>query len=103
VLTTLLVRKEQIQQSHLVDHITAFDAYRLGMTPPTGRTHFNYMSELVTGQKQGLSMLYGSVQSQAAMLSLNNIYRSLSVVMILAILLCILLPRTHGRAPAAAH
>ncbi|HLW69841.1 MAG TPA: DHA2 family efflux MFS transporter permease subunit [Candidatus Binataceae bacterium] len=103
VLTTLLVRKEQIQQSLLVDHITAFDAWRLGMTPPSGARHFNYLNELVTGQKQGLQMLYGSVQSQATMLSLNNIYHSLSVVMIFAIALCLLLPRAKGRPPAGAH
>ncbi len=33
VLTTMLVRKEQIQQSHLVDHVTVFDAWRLGQRP----------------------------------------------------------------------
>ncbi len=65
--------------------------------------HFNYMNELVTGQKQGLAMIYGQVQSQAMMLSLNNIYRTLSVVMILAIALCLMLPRPRGKAPMDAH
>jgi DHA2 family multidrug resistance protein len=106
VLTTLMVRREQIQQSRLVEHVSVFDMWRLGKSPAAtlGGMHFNYINQLATGQKQGLAMLYGNVQEQAMMLSLNNIYRSLSVVMILAILLCLMLPRPHGgRAPADAH
>jgi DHA2 family multidrug resistance protein len=104
VLTTVMVRKEQIQQSHLVDHVTVFDAWRLGQRPPAmpGGMHFNF-NAMMTGQKQGLAMLYGMVQSQAMILSLNNIYRSLSVVMIFAIALCLMLPRPRGKAPADAH
>src|SRR5713226_4454938 len=102
VLTTMLVRRQQVQQSQLADHVTVFDAWRLANNPMSGR-HFDYMHQLITGQKQGLEMLYGSVQSQATMLSLNNIYHNLSVVMILAILLCLFLPRPSGRAPADAH
>jgi DHA2 family multidrug resistance protein len=101
VLTTVMVRREQIHQSQLVEHVSAFNAWNLSKTP--NPMHFNYMNELVTGQKQGLAMLYGSVQSQAMMLSLNNIYRSLSMVMILAILLCLMLPRPSARAPTTAH
>jgi DHA2 family multidrug resistance protein len=105
VLTTLLVRREQVQQSQLVDHVSVFDMWRLGGNSAVlpGAIHFNYLNQLVTGQKQGLAMLYGSVQSQAMMLSLNNVYRSLSMVMIIAILLCLLLPRPRGHAPADAH
>jgi DHA2 family multidrug resistance protein len=105
VLTTIMVRKEQIQQSHLVEHVTIFDAWRMSQSPPRmpGGMHFNYMNQLVTGQKQGLAMLYGSVLNQATMISLNDIYRMLSYVMIIAILLTALLPRAHGKAPAGAH
>jgi len=67
--------------------------------------HFNYMNELVTGQKQGLAMLYGGVQSQSMMLALNHVYRSISLVMIFAIILCFFLPRPQAgaRPPADAH
>jgi len=105
VLTTLMVHREQIQQSHLVEHVSVFEMWQLGKRPPMmpGALPFNYVNQLVTGQKQGLAMLYGSVQSQAMMMSLNNIYRSLSVVMIVAILMCLFLPRPQGHAPADAH
>src|SRR6185437_9473324 len=104
VLTTLMVRKEQIQQSKLVEHVTIFSAWQLGQRSAAmpGAMHFDY-NAMVHGQKQGLAMLYGAVQAQAMILSLNNIYRSLSVVMIIAIALCLMLPRAQGKAPAGAH
>jgi hypothetical protein len=37
------------------------------------------------------------------MISLNNIYRMLTGVMIVALLLTVLLPRPAGKAPAGAH
>jgi MFS transporter, DHA2 family, multidrug resistance protein len=105
VLTTVLIRKEQIQQSRLVEHVSVFDAWRLSQRPVRmpGAIQFNYMGQLVTGQKQGLAMLYGSVQNQATMISLNEIYRMLCGVMIIAIILCAALPRAQGRSAAGAH
>jgi len=46
---------------------------------------------------------YSAVQSQATMIALNNIYRMLTGVMILAVSLTVLLPRPAGKAPAGAH
>jgi hypothetical protein len=48
-------------------------------------------------------MLYGSVQAQATMISLNDIYKTLGGAVVLATLLCFFLPRARGRAPAGAH
>jgi hypothetical protein len=68
-----------------------------------GAPRFNYMSQLLGGQKQGLAMLYGAVLNQATMISLNDIYRMLSGVMVIAILFTTLLPRPQGRVPAGGH
>ncbi|MGH7931746.1 MAG: DHA2 family efflux MFS transporter permease subunit [Candidatus Binataceae bacterium] len=105
VLTTIMVRHEQVQQSHLVQHLSVFDAWRLSKAPSPmpGAMHFNYMSQIITGQRQGLATLYGAVQSQAMMISLNEIYRMLCGVLLIAVVLCVLLPRAHGTAPAGAH
>jgi DHA2 family multidrug resistance protein len=105
VLTTILVRKQQIQQSHLSEHVTVFNAWQMGLAAPRmpGGTPFNYLTQLITGQKQGLLMVYGAVQNQAMMISLNNIYRMLTGVMIVAVVLTVLLPRPVGRTPAGAH
>jgi MFS transporter, DHA2 family, multidrug resistance protein len=106
VLTTMLVRRQQVQQSYLVEHISVFDAWRMSKQPVQmpGALHFN-IDQLITGPKQGLAMLYGVVQGQAMMISLNNIYRMLSAIMVVGLILCFLLPRTQRRAGvgAAAH
>ncbi|MBF6560472.1 MAG: hypothetical protein IVW56_09295 [Candidatus Binataceae bacterium] len=44
-----------------------------------GSPGFNYLPQIVTGQKQGLGMIYGAIQAQAAMLSFNDINRLLTV------------------------
>jgi DHA2 family multidrug resistance protein len=105
VLTTILVRRQQIQQNLLTQHVTVFDAWRLSESHSRmpGGLNFNYMGQLITGQKQGLAMLYGAVQNQATMISLNEIYRMLSGVMVIAIIMCVLLPRAYGKAPAGGH
>src|SRR5438876_7004022 len=105
VLTTILIRKQQVQQSYISEHVTVFAAWQLSHRPPQmpGSMKFDYMDQLVSGQKQGLAMLYGAVLSQATMISLNSIYRMLSGVMLIAILFTTLLPRPRGRAPVGGH
>src|SRR5579863_6392744 len=96
VLTTMLVRREQIQQSYMVQHLSVFDAWRLSNAPagmPGGGSHFNYMNSIVNGQNRGFALIYSSVQTQAMMISLNNIYRMLGYLMIAGLVLCFLLPR----------
>ncbi len=104
-LTTYLTRLEQTRQSYLVNHLTVFDAWRLGARGQgmPGAPRFDYMHQLITGQKQGLAMIYGQVQRQAMMLSLNDIYRRLSYLMVVAIIITAFLPRSraHGGAAAA--
>jgi MFS transporter, DHA2 family, multidrug resistance protein len=105
VLTTLLVRRQQAQQSYLVDHVSVFDAWRMSKQPihMPGAPHFD-IGQLVSGPKQGLAMIYAVVQGQAMMMSLNNIYRMLAAIMVVGFLLCALLPGVQRRAAAiAAH
>jgi DHA2 family multidrug resistance protein len=103
VLTTMLVRRQQVQQSYLVEHVSVFDAWRMSQQPVQmpGAPQFN-VDQLISGPKRGLAMIYGVVQGQAMMISLNNIYRMLSGIMVIGFLLCFLLPRVQRRPPAAA-
>jgi DHA2 family multidrug resistance protein len=75
-LTNKLVSLEQVHQAYLVGHFSVFDAWRLSKVAPLepGSQAFNYLPQLITGQKQGLGMVYGMIQAQAAMLSFNDIY-----------------------------
>ena len=108
-LTNMLVRNQQIHQSYLVQHFSVFEAWRLGARTPSepGAQSFNFLSQLVTGQKQGLGMVYGTIQRQSAMLAFNDIYRMLAGMAILMIPSFILFRATKSQArpggSAAAH
>jgi MFS transporter, DHA2 family, multidrug resistance protein len=86
-LANMLVRDEQVHQSYLAQHFSAFDAWRLNnLTPQTpGAPEFHFLAQQVRGQKQGLGMIYGVIQQQAAMLAFNDIYRLLTMIAILMI------------------
>jgi DHA2 family multidrug resistance protein len=104
-MTNVLVRNQQIHQARLVEHFSIFDAWRLskfGSFLP-GSPVFHYLPQIISGQKQGLGMVYGVVQSQAAMMAFNDIYRLLAGVTILMIPSFLILRGPAGNAPAAAH
>ncbi|MGH7813224.1 MAG: DHA2 family efflux MFS transporter permease subunit [Candidatus Binataceae bacterium] len=82
-MTTTLVSREQTHQAYLGGHFTAFDAWRLGHAAPLapGAQQFRYLPEIITGQHQGLAGIYGVIQAQAAILSFNDIYWALALLM----------------------
>jgi hypothetical protein len=61
------------------------------------------MPQILTGQKQGLGMVYGMIQRQAMMLSFNDIYRTLAITVIFLIPTFLLLRRTQPSSATAAH
>ena len=102
-LTTMLVSHEQTHQSYLVEHLSVFDAWRMSQTGPRlpGAQGFKYLPQLMTGQKQNFGMLYGIIQAQSAMLSFNDIYRMLAVLMAVLVPTFLLLRRASGGGAAA--
>ncbi|HZO80237.1 MAG TPA: DHA2 family efflux MFS transporter permease subunit [Candidatus Binataceae bacterium] len=102
-LTTYLTRLQQTRQAYLVQHITVFEVWGLGARARMpGAPRFDYMQQIISGQKQGLAMLYGRVQAQAMMLSLNDIYRSLCYLMAVALVITYFLPRNQAARGAGA-
>jgi hypothetical protein len=70
-----------------VQHFSAFDAWRMsnqGAYLP-GSPVFHFVTQLVTGQKQSLGMLYGSIAQQSAMLSFNDLYRVMTLMALIMI------------------
>jgi MFS transporter, DHA2 family, multidrug resistance protein len=103
-ITTVLVNHEQIHQSRLVEHFNVFDAWKmsqLGARVP-GEQAFHYLPQIISGQKQGLGMVYGMIQAQAAMLSFNDIYRVLAIAMLILFPSFLLLRRAGGGGGATA-
>src|SRR6266481_203890 len=104
-MTTVLVNHEQTHQSYLVEHFTVFDAWKMSnaASHAPGTRGFDYLPQILTGQKQGLGMVYGMIQRQAAMLSFNDIYRTLAIAMIILIPSFLLLRRAQNGTTPAAH
>jgi MFS transporter, DHA2 family, multidrug resistance protein len=99
-LTTMLIRQQQVRQSYLVEHVSIFSLMRL---PATGNEQTSLAQQLAAGQQQGILMLYHAVQRQAMMLSFNDIYRVLCVMMLVLVPTFMFLQRDLRNAPAAAH
>ncbi|HXR35900.1 MAG TPA: DHA2 family efflux MFS transporter permease subunit [Candidatus Binataceae bacterium] len=80
LLTAMLVAKEQVHQAYLVEHFSIFDAWRMSEAAPRlpGSPAFHLLPAGIP--KQGLAMVYGMVQKQAAVLAFNDIYRMLSIL-----------------------
>ena len=98
-LTTLLIHREQVNQSHLVEHITVFTLPHMQMPGGVNMGH-----EFAMGHKHGMMMLYEMVQRQAMMLSFNDIYRILTVLMLVLVPTFLFLRRDTRNLPAeAAH
>jgi MFS transporter, DHA2 family, multidrug resistance protein len=99
LMTNLLLSREQVHQSRLVEHFSIFDAWRL----QTSRVHlpdslaFQYSPRL-PGTHQQLGVIYRLLQAQSAMLAFNDIYWIIAIATIPLIPLCFFLPssKTHG-------
>jgi DHA2 family multidrug resistance protein len=98
VVTNMLNSREQIHQTYLVQHFSVFDAWHMsarGASMP-GASTFDFARELATNQRQGLGMVYRSVQVQASLLAYNDIYRALAILAALGIPIFLLLKKASG-------
>src|SRR5690242_1118393 len=106
-MTTMLLDHEQIHQSRLADHFSIFDAWKLSERAPRmpGAPLFHYLPQVISGQHQSFGILYNAIQAQAAILSFNDIYRILAVVMALMVpgFLVLRTARRVSGGPAGAH
>jgi DHA2 family multidrug resistance protein len=104
-MTTALVRHEQIHQSYLAERFSVFAAWKMsaaGAQMP-GAHAFHFVPQLISGQKQGIGGVYAMIQAQAAMLSFNDIYRTLAIMMLILVPSFIVLRRAEASAGAATH
>jgi MFS transporter, DHA2 family, multidrug resistance protein len=99
-LTTLLIRHQQVQQSYLVEHLSIFDLMRI---PAMGGVQGGLAQQLVSGQQQGMMLLYHGLQRQAMMLSFNDIYRLLCAMMLVLIPTFLFLQRDMRNVAAGGH
>ncbi len=98
-LTTLLIHRQQVRQSYLVEHVSIFTLSHM-RTP--GARGFDLARQLAMGQRHGMAMVYGLIQRQAMMLSFNDIYKMLAALMLLMIPSFLFLQRDRRNLPAHA-
>jgi DHA2 family multidrug resistance protein len=102
-MTTSLVNHEQVHQSYLAEHFSVFQAWKMSGTAPhlPGAHQFHFMPQLILGQKQQIGGVYAMLQAQAAMLSFNDIYRTLALIMLILVPSFIFLRRAQPGSAAA--
>ena len=86
-MTSTLVRHQQIHQAlsraALLGLRCVADEQSRGVS--AGRADVSSADQMVTGQKQGLGMVYGMIQPQAAMLAFDDLYRILALMAIVMV------------------
>ena len=103
--TTVLTRRAQFHQHHLVDHLTPFDTnYQLVASQTSHILQFKGLSPAVADQGS-LGIIYGKLLREASMISFNDAFHVLSVLMILVLPLVLIMrrPKTAGTMPPAGH
>ena len=96
-MTNTLISHQQLHQSYLTEHFSIFDAWRMGKAMHPGGTLLPAVPQM---SSHGLAMMSGVVQRQAAMLSFNDIYRTIAIALIPLIPLFLLLPGSNAGAKA---
>lgn len=98
--SNMLTGREQVHQAYLVQHFSIFDAWRVSGNGPLmpGSPSFGFLHQMVTGQKQGLGMVYNMIQAQAWLLAYNDVYRLLAIIALACAPWCLLLKRVGGGA-----
>ncbi len=99
--TTMLARRAQFHQNHLVDNLSQFDA-RLQMGSAQSSHALQYKGFIPSIADQGsLGMIYGRLLREASMISFNDTFYILSVLMILVLPLVLIMrmAKTTGGPP----
>jgi DHA2 family multidrug resistance protein len=89
--TTMLSRRAQFHQVHLAEHLTPFDpAYQ--MTSEQIARALQYRGfENTLSEQGGLGIIYQELLRQASMLSFNDTFRIISIVMVCVLPLVLLM------------
>jgi len=91
--TTMLVRRAQFHQAHLVEHLTPFDRNFQLAAPQITQTLQDKGFIPSLSDQGGLGLIYGEVVRQASMLSFNDVFYLLSTMMMLILPLVLLMKK----------
>lgn len=98
LVTTIIARRSKFHQSHLVEHLTPFDtSYQIATSQASQFLQYRRF-DAVTSQHGGLGAIYGQLLRQASMLSFNDAFYMLSILMICTLPLMMLMKSGHYQA-----
>ncbi len=96
-ISTMIARRAQIHQFHLVEHIAPFDtSYQVASSHASQFLQYRGFDASVA-QHGGLSAIYGQLIRQASMLSFNDVFHLLSVLLICTLPLLLFIKRHKNK------
>ncbi len=99
--TTMLARRAQFHQVHLVEHLTPLDRNFQGVLPQISQS-LQERGFLSTFSEQGsLGAIYHQLVREASMLAFNDVFYFLSFMMMLILPLVLLMKKGNDGAPGA--
>jgi DHA2 family multidrug resistance protein len=100
--TTMLERREQFHQFRLIDHLTPFErSYQLALKQSSQMLQYKSMAPL--SQQAGQGAIYRELHRQASMLSFNDAFHAVSMIIVCVIPLVLLMRRGKAGGPAEVH
>jgi DHA2 family multidrug resistance protein len=95
IATTILTRRAQFHQARLVEHLTPFDMpYALGSSKTAQALQYRGFDPALSGQG-GLGTIYDQLLREASMMSFNDVFYILSVMLIMTIPLVFFMRRIY--------
>ncbi len=97
LVTTMIARRSQFHQAHLVEHLTPFDTSYQIATSQASQFLQQKGFDAVTSQHGSLVAIYGQLMRQASMLSFNDAFYLLSILMVCTLPLMMLMKSSYPR------
>lgn len=99
ITTTLLTRRAQVHQAHLVEHLTPFDMpYTIDLYQTSEALKYRGFEPALSGQG-GLGVIYDQLLREASMMSFNDVFYLLCLMMVMIIPLVFFMRRIHHTVP----
>ncbi|MCE5194152.1 MAG: DHA2 family efflux MFS transporter permease subunit [Nitrospiraceae bacterium] len=91
--TTMVARRSQFHQVRLVEHLTPFDANYQILSSQTSQMLQSKGLDAASSQQGGLAVIYNQMLKQASMLSFNDAFHLLSVLLLFTVPLVFIIRR----------
>jgi DHA2 family multidrug resistance protein len=102
LVTTLVVRRAQTHQTHLVAHLTPYDA-AYQSTLQTLTTNFAAHGDVVAAHQQALGSIYQTLLTQANLLAYLDNFRLFGALCVVCLGAALFLKKVKVHGPVAAH